>query len=322
MEIFYEIEKIKLKSSVITIGSYDGIHRGHFHIINKVNSISNQLNTSSVVITFDPHPRNLIGNPKEKVKLLMSLDKKIELIKSFSIDYLVILKFDMNLMNMDAEVFLKKVIIKNFNPRCIVSGINHTFGHNRSGDIKYLKKFCTANSIALEVVEPLVDGEMIISSTNIRNLIENGFIRRANYELGSFYGFYAKVISGSGRGKKLQYPTANLLPVEKDQLLPKIGVYLTRCIINGLSHYGMCNFGIRPTFGENDLVLEVHLFDEKLNDFYDDCIWVEFLERIRDEIKFSSVEELIEQLEKDKSNCLSLKSKYELGEEDAYNQGR
>ena len=319
MEILYEIDKIKLKSSVTTMGSYDGIHRGHFQILNKVNSISNQLNISSVVITFDPHPGNLIGKPKEKVKLLMSLEKKIETIKSFSIDYLVILKFDTNLMNMDAEVFLKKILIKNFNPKCIVSGKNHTFGHKKSGDISYLKKFCKVNNIALEVVKPLMDDEVIISSTNIRNLIKNGFIRRANYELGSNYGFYAKVISGSGRGKKLQYPTANLLPVEKDQLLPKIGVYLTRCIINGLSRYGMCNFGVRPTFGEGELVLEVHLFDEEQNDLYDDCIWVEFLERVRDEIKFSSVEKLVEQLEKDKSNCLSLKYKYELGEKDAYN---
>ena len=319
MEILYEIDKIKLKSSVTTMGSYDGIHRGHFQILNKVNSISNQLNISSVVITFDPHPGNLIGKPKEKVKLLMSLEKKIETIKSFSIDYLVILKFDTNLMNMDAEVFLKKILVKNLSPKYIVSGKNHTFGHRQSGDISYLKKFCKVNNIALEVVKPLMDDEVIISSTNIRNLIKNGFIRRANYELGSNYGFYAKVISGSGRGKKLQYPTANLLPVEKDQLLPKIGVYLTRCIINGLSRYGMCNFGVRPTFGEGELVLEVHLFDEEQNDLYDDCIWVEFLERVRDEKKFSSVEKLVEQLERDKSNCLSLKYKYELGEKDAYN---
>ena len=319
MEILYEIDKIKLKSSVTTMGSYDGIHRGHFQILNKVNSISNQLNISSVVITFDPHPGNLVGKPKEKVKLLMSLEKKIETIKSFSIDYLIILKFDTNLMNMDAEVFLKKILIKNLSPKYIVSGKNHTFGYKKSGDISYLKKFCKVNNIALEVVKPLMDDEVIISSTNIRNLIKNGFIRRANYELGSNYGFYAKVISGSGRGKKLQYPTANLLPVEKDQLLPKIGVYLTRCIINGLSRYGMCNFGVRPTFGEGELVLEVHLFDEEQNDLYDDCIWVEFLERVRDEKKFSSVEKLVEQLERDKSNCLSLKYKYELGEKDAYN---
>ena len=249
----------------------------------------------------------------------MGLEKKIELIRSMSIDYLVILKFNTNLMHMDAKEFLKKILIKKFNPRCIVSGENHAFGHNKSGNINYLKKFCANNNIALEVVDSLKDGETSISSTNIRNLIENGFMRRANYELGSIYGFYAKVVSGSGRGKKLKYPTANLIPVEKYQLLPKIGVYFTRCIINGLSCYGMCNFGVRPTFGEGDLVLEVHLFGEELNNLYGDCIWIEFLERVRDEIKFSSIEELIKQLEEDKSNCLSLKYKYELGEEDAYN---
>jgi riboflavin kinase/FMN adenylyltransferase len=132
--------------------------------------------------------------------------------------------------------------------------------------------------------------------------------------LGSIYGFYANVVSGAGRGKKLKYPTANLIPVDKDQLFPKTGVYLTRCIINGLNHYGMCNFGIRPTFGENDLVLEVHLLDEASKDLYDNCIWIEFLERIRDEKKFPSAKELIKQLKKDEEICLSLKYKYQLGE--------
>ena len=168
--------------------------------------------------------------------------------------------------------------------------------------------------IQLEVVNPLKDGEKIISSTNIRNLIKNGYIRRANYELGSIFGFYAKVVSGSGRGHKLKYPTANLVSVDKDQLFPKKGVYFTRCIIDGLSRYGMCNFGLRPTFEENALVLEVHIFGDISNSLYDYIIWIEFLERIRNEKKFSSADKLIKQLEKDEKECLSLKYKYELGE--------
>ena len=139
-------------------------------------------------------------------------------------------------------------------------------------------------------------------------------MRRANYELGSIYGFNAEVVRGAGRGKRLNFPTANLIPLEKKQLLPKNGVYFTRCIINGLNHYGMCNFGIRPTFGENDLVLEVHLLDEASENLYDSCIWIEFLERIRDEKKFPSAKELIKQLKKDEEICLSLKYKYQLGE--------
>ena len=315
MEIYRNLDNFKrLDSSVLTIGSYDGIHRGHFHIINKVKSIANSFSTKSVVITFNPHPRNIVNRQENNIKLLMSLDRKIELFEKLSIDILVILDFSLNLMRMEAEDFLKTIIIDNLNPKCIVSGKNHTFGFKRSGNADFLKKFCKVNYISLKVVTSLKDGEMGISSTNIRNLIESGFIRRANYELGSFYGFYAKVVEGAGRGKKLKYPTANLVPIEKDQLFPQKGVYFTRCIINGLNHYGMCNFGVRPTFAENDLVLEVHLFDRLSNDLYGNCIWIEFLERIRDEKKFPSVKELIKQLKKDEKNCLSLRYKYELGE--------
>ena len=315
MEIYRNLDNFKrLDSSVITIGSYDGIHRGHFHIINKVKSIANSFSTKSVVITFNPHPRNIVNRQENNIKLLMSLDRKIELFEKLSIDMLVILDFSLNLMRMEAEDFLKTIIIDNLNPKCIVSGKNHTFGFKRSGNADFLKKFCKVNDISLKVVTSQKDGEMGISSTNIRNLIEGGFIRRANYELGSFYGFYANVVNGAGRGKKLKYPTANLVSIEKDQLFPKKGVYFTRCIINGLNHYGMCNFGVRPTFAENNLVLEVHLLDVLSNNLYGNCIWIEFLERIRDEKKFPSAKDLIKQLKKDEKNCLSLKYKYELGE--------
>ena len=315
MEIYRNLDNFKrLDSSVLTIGSYDGIHRGHFHIINKVKSIASSFSTKSVVITFNPHPRNIVNRQENNIKLLMSLDRKIELFEKLSIDMLVILDFSLNLMRMEAEDFLKTIIIDNLNPKCIVSGKNHTFGFRRSGNADFLKKFCKANDISLKVVTSLKDGEMGISSTNIRNLIEGGFIRRANYELGSFYGFYANVVNGAGRGRKLKYPTANLVSIEKDQLFPKKGVYFTKCIINGLNHYGMCNFGVRPTFAENNLVLEVHLLDVLSNNLYGNCIWIEFLERIRDEKKFPSAKDLIKQLKKDEKNCLSLKYKYELGE--------
>ena len=315
MEVYRNLDNFKrLDSSVLTIGSYDGIHRGHFHIINKVKSIASSFSTKSVVITFNPHPRNIVNRQENNIKLLMSLDRKIELFEKLSIDMLVILDFSLNLMRMEAEDFLKTIIIDNLNPKCIVSGKNHTFGFKRSGNADFLKKFCKVNDISLKVVTSQKDGEMGISSTNIRNLIEGGFIRRANYELGSFYGFYANVVNGAGRGKKLKYPTANLVSIEKDQLFPKKGVYFTRCIINGLNHYGMCNFGVRPTFAENNLVLEVHLLDVLSNNLYGNCIWIEFLERIRDEKKFPSAKDLIKQLKKDEKNCLSLKYKYELGE--------
>ena len=216
-------------------------------------------------------------------------------------------------INFYADDFMDNIIIKYFNPKYIVAGFNHTFGYNRKGDSNFLSDYCQRKEIGLEIVRPLKDSDVIISSTNIRRLIINGFIRRANFELGSIFGFSAKVVHGSGRGKGLEFPTANLVPLEKRQLLPKKGVYFTRCIINGLNHYGMCNFGTRPTFGEDDLVLEVHLLNDYSKDFYNDIVWIEFLERIRSEVKFSSVNELTEQLYKDKNKSLILKDKYELG---------
>ena len=315
MEVYKSLKDFSpLANSVITIGSYDGLHRGHFQIINRVQTIAESINTDSVVITFDPHPRHVIKGGDKNIKLIMGMQKKTEIIRTLKIDKLIILDFSDSFRKISADDFMSDIIIKYFNPKYIVAGFNHTFGYNRKGDSNFLSDYCQRKEIGLEIVKPLKDSDVIISSTNIRKLIINGFIRRANFELGSLFGFSTKVVHGSGRGKGLEFPTANLVPLEKRQLLPKKGVYFTRCIINGLNHYGMCNFGIRPTFGENDLVLEVHLFDETSQDLYDSCIWIEFLERIRDEKKFPSAKELIKQLKKDEEICLSLKYKYQLGE--------
>ena len=314
MEIYTSLKRFSsLSSSVITIGSYDGLHRGHFHIINRMKSIAHSLKTFSVVLTFDPHPRFIIDKSESKLSLIMSIEKKIEIFRNLNIDKLVILEFNDSFMKTKAEPFMDDILIKYFNPKYIVAGSNHYFGYKKSGDEKFLKKYCKNNKIGLEIVKPLSGGKNIISSTSIRKLIANGFIRRANYELGSIFGFNAKVIHGAGRGKDIEFPTANLQPLEENQILPKKGVYFTRCIIDGLNHYGMCNFGTRPTFSEDDLVLEVHLIDDYSKDLYDRSIWIEFLERIRSEKKFSSVSGLKKQLYIDKSKCLILKDKYELG---------
>ena len=315
MEVHYGLSTFKkLGSSVITIGSYDGIHRGHFQLINKVKSLAVLNGLKSVLITFNPHPRSVINKKEGTINLIMSLDRKIEILSEMGLDILVVLEFDLSLMMIEAKTFLDNIVVKYFSPLTIITGENHAFGFKRTGDTKFLGDYCKNNNIQFEIVEPLKDGEIIISSTNIRKLIDSGYIRRANYELGSIFGFYAKVVSGSGRGHKLKYPTANLVSVDKNQLHPKKGVYFTRCIIHGLSRYGMCNFGHRPTFEENELVLEVHIFGDIPNNLYGNIIWIEFLERIRNEKKFSSVNNLINQLEKDEKRCLSLKYKYELGE--------
>ena len=314
MEIHRTLEGFQpLSSSVVTIGSYDGLHRGHFEIINRVQTIARSMGAISIVITFDPHPRHVINKDHDNIKLIMSIEKKIEIFRVHNIDKLIILDFNKSLMKISAEQFLNKIIVQYLNPKYIVAGSNHSFGYNRRGDSEFLIEYCKKNNIGLEIVNPITDSNSTISSTNIRKLIASGYIRRANYELGSIFGFSAKVVRGSGRGKGLKFPTANLLPIQKNQLLPKKGVYFTRCIIDGLNHYGMCNFGTRPTFEEDELVLEVHLFNDYSENLYDHIVWIEFLERIRNEVKFSSVNKLTEQLLKDKKKCLLLKDKYELG---------
>ncbi len=314
MEVYRSLKELPpLSSSVISIGSYDGLHRGHFHILNRLKSIAHSIETVSVVLTFHPHPRFILDKSKTKLSLIMSIERKIEIFRSLNIDMLTILDFNNNFMRISAKDFMNDILIQYFNPKYVVAGKNHHFGYKKSGDENFLKYYCKNKKIGLEIVKPLRDGKNIISSTSIRKLITNGFIRRANYELGSIFGFNAKVVSGAGRGKDIEFPTANLQPLEENQILPKKGVYLTRCIIDGFSHYGMCNFGTRPTFKEHNLVLEVHLLDDFSRNVYGHSVWIEFLERIRSEKKFSSVSELKKQLYNDKGKCLGLKDKYELG---------
>ena len=183
--------------------------------------------------------------------------------------------------------------------------MNHHFGKNREGDIEYLKYYCNKNNVVLEPVDIVSNSDVSVSSSYIRKLISKGFMRRANFELGRFYGFKGEIKKGNKRGRTIGFPTANVYPLVKNQLMPKVGVYLIKTRISGLNVFGMCNFGTRPTFGEQDFVLEVHLFDDKIGDIYGSLIYVEFLEKIRDEVKFPSKSDLISQLKVDRKYCLN-----------------
>ena len=312
MEVLKDIKLTNaLRVSVLTIGSYDGIHRGHYEIIKSLVSYSKILKIKSVIITFNPHPRHVLNESSEKFQILLSLKDKLKIFEHLGVDKVYIIPFDKKFSKKTATEFLDEIIVPYFNPKYIVTGKDHHIGNNRSGNTNFLEKYCKNNSIILDVIELLNDNGKKISSSNIKKLISNGFIRRANYELGSIYGFVGKVIHGKGRGRDLNFPTANISPNEKNQLIPKPGVYLIIARNNGLSMYGMCNFGHRPTFNENKLVLEIHLFEDNLDDLYDQNIRVEFLERIRDEIKFPSSKELMLQLKNDKIKCLKLQAKYD-----------
>ena len=310
MEIYRELDKIpEFKDSVVTIGTFDGCHRGHQDIIKKVIYNSEINGSNSILVTFEPHPRHVL-QPEVKLPILMHIDRKLDFLKSFNLNATVVIPFDEEFSKMTANDFLKNIILKQLNASKVIVGYDHHFGFNRDGSPDFLKDESTNSDFEVEIVDPISDQEMIISSTHIRQSIKNGYVRRASFELGWVFGFEAKVVTGSGRGKELGFPTANFIPIEKNQLIPANGVYCIRGRINGNSLYGMCNLGVRPTFDETDFVMEVHFFQNEVDDIYSKIITVEFLERVRDEKKFSNPKELIKQLEKDKEICMRLIQKY------------
>ena len=208
-------------------------------------------------------------------------------------------------------------IIKNiFNPKLIAVGTNHHFGFKKEGDIDFITDFCDKNNIKLFVPEVRKIEEKAISSTIIRKLIQDGELDNIPSLLGKFYGFEANVVHGSHRGRLLSYPTANFVPLNKNQVLPQQGVYFSKVVLDSELFFGMCNIGFRPTFNEKKFVMEVHILSNKFSDLYDKIFYIEFLLKIRDEKKFDNKEKLVKQIEKDKEVCIKLidssKENYEI----------
>jgi len=310
MEKYFSIEEIpQFGKSILTIGTFDGLHRGHQEILKHLVSLGQGKGVESIVITFEPHPRQILTN--DDITLIHSLEQKLKIFEKLQIDNVIIIPFTREFSQLSANKFLDSIIKPKLNPGHIVIGYDHHFGKDREGSPKFMEKYCKDNNIGLDIIEPVSDEGNKISSTGIRELIQNGFVRRASFELGNVFGFDATVVHGKGRGHLLDYPTANIVPIEKNQLLPKPGVYFTRGRVDGHQLYGMCNFGVRPTFSEDELIMEVHFFNPEITDLYERKIYIEFLERIRDEKKFEYESDLKKQLINDEILCKSLQNKYE-----------
>jgi len=311
MKIFTQIDRVTdCAGCVLTIGSFDGLHRGHQDIVKTLTTTAAAKGKKSALITFDPHPRHILDKDK-KLSLIMSTKQKSSLLEKLGIDILLVIPFTNDFSLKTAEDFMDNIIMKYFSPSGIIIGYDHHFGYRREGSPEFLQQYAITREINIDIINAVVDDKVILSSTHIRDLISNGFVRRASFELGWVYGFYAKVVHGAGRGKGLQFPTANIVALEKNQLMPKTGVYLARGRVNDDFIVGMCNFGTRPTFNERELVMEINFFTSSLDDIYNREIYIEFLERIRDEKKFDNPGQLVKQLQHDKDYCLELKKKYE-----------
>ena len=308
MVICKDLEHIQhFDASVLTIGSLDGMHRGHIEIISDLKAISKLNNLPSVVITFDPHPKTVLQPSEKSIQLLQSMDKKIEFLEKQSIDYVWIIPFDKEFSQLSAGEFLKQYISAYYNPLDIIIGYDHHFGFNREGNEDFLDANKQEYGYNLHIKEPILYHDIPINSSRIRSYLKSGNIDKANECLGWEYEFSGMVVKGQGRGTQLEFPTANIQPHISNQLIPAHGVYCVDAIIEDSYYTGMCNIGQRPTFYENgEEIIEVHLF---LNDeltLYDKDISLKFKKYLREERKYNSSNELIKQLELDRQACFAI----------------
>ena len=316
MEVITSIKDFqKLSSSVITVGNYDGIHKGHHDVLEYIVQEGKKRNIPSCLITFNPNPFYVLSDQPKPINL-QSQDLKLKALEKIGLDKVLVIPFTEQFSFMTAQEFAETILKELFNPQVISVGTNHFFGHNKEGDLSFLKVFCNQNNIHLHVPEMIKHEDNTISSSLIRSLILDGNSNKVYDFLGRFYGFEAKIVSGSNRGKTMNYPTANFIPIFENQLLPSSGVYLSRVFLDGETYFGMTNAGVRPTFNEKKFVMEVHILSDKFGNLYDKNFYIEFLDKIRDEKKFDSKELLIKQIEKDKEVCIELidtfKEKYEI----------
>ena len=308
METVQGISKFKSTlPTAITIGTFDGVHIGHRQILLRLLNNAKQLNLNAVLLTFFPHPR-MVLQKETNIKLLNTLDEKIEILESLGLNYTIVHPFTKEFSRLSAIEFVRDILVNQLKTKKIIIGYDHRFGRNRNANINDLIAFGTTLDFEVEEISAQEVDEVSVSSTKIRMALENADIETANSYLGYAYMLTGVVKKGKGIGRQLAFPTANLYIKESYKLIPKNGVYVVQSSIDGKVYYGMMNIGFTPTVEGKEKTIEVHFFDFD-QDLYERKIKLELLHHIRDEHKFDSVEALKEQLTKDKQTSLALITK-------------
>ncbi|RKY61089.1 MAG: hypothetical protein DRP96_04195 [Candidatus Neomarinimicrobiota bacterium] len=312
MNVFYNIENLEndFEGAVVTLGVYDGLHRAHMEIINRVIDSARKMNAKSLMITFDSHPRNVLNNTSKRVKSLTCPQEKIEILESTGLDGVLVLKVTGNLLNISAEDFVKTYLVNHLHVRKVIVGYDYHFGKDRGGRADQLVRYGDKYGFDVEIVNQIYFHQHAIRSSVIRTMLSEGDVVKAAELLGRYYRVEGRVVHGSGRGKTLGFPTANIEPDNREKMLPVDGIYLTECFYRNTRSFGICNIGIRKTFNESERVIEVYLIDIRDIDLYGHKFRIGFLERLRDEVKFETREELIAQMKNDLIECKERIKKY------------
>jgi riboflavin kinase / FMN adenylyltransferase len=302
---FHPTEPLDIKHPVVTTGTFDGVHAGHMKIIGRMREIAAASGGETVLLTFDFHPRHVLRPSEDRVKILTTFEEKCGLLEKAGIDHLVVIPFTPEFSRLSPFEYVRDIVIGLIGVHTMVVGYDHRFGRNREGDFAALNEYAEMFGFGIEEISAREIDENKVSSTKIRQSLPEGDIAKAAVYLGHPYSLRGIVTRGAGRGKGLGFPTANLGQIAPDKLIPKPGVYSVSALIDGRKFQGMMNIGTNPTFeNSDDLRTEVHLFDFS-GDLYGKMIEVDFTARIRDEIKFNTVAELILQLQADKEAAMS-----------------
>lgn len=299
----------RIRNPVISIGVFDGVHRGHAAIFARVRGRAKELGGESVIVTFWPHPRLVLGHNSDELKYLTTLDEKKLLISRHGIDHLIVLTFTREFAKLPPCNFVKQYLVDRAGLRHLVFGFDHHFGHNREGNFENLKSCAVNHGFSIEQMEPVVEGNCRISSSAIREYISLGNVRHAAHLLSYPYSLQGRIVGGKQVGRSMGYPTANLDPEDEHKLVPADGVYAVRVRIGRQDFMGMMNIGFRPTVDkrQGDKSLEVHIMDFE-GDVYNHKIGISFIGRIRDEMQFGSLDQLKEQLARDKLRAIQILS--------------
>lgn len=307
MKIHYSLDNFKAKKPVVTIGTFDGLHKGHQLVVEELKQLASEINGVSVIFTFYPHPRVVTSPSETNLRLLTTKEEKIKLFENLGIDHLVIYPFNKSFSELSYSEFVKSILVEAMGTKRLVIGYDHRFGKNREGGYEYLKKCAEKFNFEVKRTKALSVEADNVSSTKIRAALEEGDIVKANHYLGYSFTLHGTVVNGKQLGRKLGFPTANIEASDKYKIIPGYGVYAVLVEFEGKYHKGMLNIGMRPTFNNNadNRSIEVNIFDFS-KDIYGKEITLQFIDKIRDEQKFDGIDALVMQLHDDKKAAIDL----------------